>query len=348
MGDITKGTNFSGTSPNNAVTAARLNALVDSAVIQTAFFTGKVEETSAADADVFLFYDASEGVFKKIAKSNLITAASTRSGARGLVMGSNATNPQTQVDVTAAEICLRSAAGNARLAASFAATVDITVYSGGPTANGRDFASETASTWYYVWAISDGTNDRLLLSASATSPTLPTGYVYSALLGAVFNHSGSNLTYFSQRGNRVMLSLTGGSANVRPKTGGVDFTGQLVAAANEWQTVDLAKCIPPNIVAEVHGVIGQASATNTFGIALASMAVPGVGITTSLEAVQGLHVFLMDPIAVWTLAADVGAMYTAAEFSLGIKNSQTLYWTAQSGAAGRTVTMRVTGFTLNL
>ena len=73
-------------------------------------------------------------------------------------------------------------------------TADITV-SG---ANGLDTGSEAASTWYSVWAIaksSDGTAASLL-SVSATSPTMPSGYDKKRRLGWVKNTAASNFLPF--------------------------------------------------------------------------------------------------------------------------------------------------------
>ena len=72
-------------------------------------------------------------------------------------------------------------------------------------ANGLDTGSEAASTWYFAWAIYDPTNDVLasLLSTSATAPTMPSGYTFKRLVGAVRNDGSSNFIAFVQRGNRV-------------------------------------------------------------------------------------------------------------------------------------------------
>ena len=75
-------------------------------------------------------------------------------------------------------------------------TVDLTA-SG---ANGLDTGAEGASTWYHIWCIYNPATNTLagLLSTSATSPTLPSGYTYTRLVGAVYNNSGSNLVDFRQ------------------------------------------------------------------------------------------------------------------------------------------------------
>lgn len=55
--------------------------------------------------------------------------------------------------------------------------------------NGLDTGSRTNTTWYYVWLImnTSGTIGGLF-STSSTSPTLPSGYIYKRLVGAVRNH----------------------------------------------------------------------------------------------------------------------------------------------------------------
>lgn len=52
---------------------------------------------------------------------------------------------------------------------------------------------EAPNTWYYIWVIYNGSTVASLLSTSATAPTMPSGYTFKALMGAVFNNSSSNL-----------------------------------------------------------------------------------------------------------------------------------------------------------
>jgi hypothetical protein len=79
--------------------------------------------------------------------------------------------------------------------------VDITLSGAG----GLDTGSEASSTWYYIYMISDGdATHELLLSASPTSPTLPGGYPYKRLIGAVYNDSSSDLYPFWQDNEIVM------------------------------------------------------------------------------------------------------------------------------------------------
>jgi hypothetical protein len=81
-------------------------------------------------------------------------------------------------------------------------TVDITVNGAG----GLDAtSSEQASTWYYVYVISDSTSGSVagLLSESSTTPILPSGYDLYRRVGAVRNNSSSNLLRFKQWGEGV-------------------------------------------------------------------------------------------------------------------------------------------------
>lgn len=71
--------------------------------------------------------------------------------------------------------------------------------------NGLDTGSVAASTWYYVWAISDGTNFKGLYSLSATSPTLPGGYTYELLVGVVQTDGSANLIQTLQIGKHVQF-----------------------------------------------------------------------------------------------------------------------------------------------
>jgi len=66
-------------------------------------------------------------------------------------------------------------------------------------ANGLDTGSEASDTWYSVWIIwNSGTGTAAsLLSASMTSPTLPSGYTKKRRVGVVRNY-GSNFLLFTQ------------------------------------------------------------------------------------------------------------------------------------------------------
>lgn len=92
----------------------------------------------------------------------------------------NSSNPNYQVDIAWSELRIEN-----RRTTNKSFTLDITA-SG---VLGLDAGSEAVSTWYYIWAICNdaGTSVSAILSASATAPTLPSGYTKKRLIGAVYN-----------------------------------------------------------------------------------------------------------------------------------------------------------------
>jgi hypothetical protein len=361
--DISKGYQFSGTSPNNSVTAEKLNTLVDGATILTAFYTEKAESTAAAADDLALVWDSASHTYKKIRVANFVTAARGRPGATNLKILPNAAAPASKVDVTADYVLMRRASnGNLHLAVSFNATADLGL---GVAVNGLDAGTEAANTWYFVHAISDGLNDRLLLSTSASSPTLPSPYVYSCLLGARRNDNLSNLRRDQQHGNEVALewNTDAGTADVKllnPKTGAtpIDFTNVAPDANGTLQTANLAQCIPDGIAARVQGILGLTSAlgnaavirriglaSTTAGSTLASL---GVSTDVHLAVLNGAVVADVSGASMQTVTPLAG--FTAlSRFDLLVKDDHQIAWASLtgSGVAG-ILSMRVTGYSLAL
>lgn len=151
-----------------------------------------------------------------------------RDVSRNLIIENNSSNPAYQMDIDADETILQNDSGSSFMASSVNETVDITV-SG---VNGLDTGSEAGSTWYFIWSIAkvDGTVDSLL-SLSSTAPTLPSGYTFKSLVGAVRNDSSSNFIPITQNGNKVEYDAVQGI-----KDGG--FT------ASVWTAQSLAAFFP--------------------------------------------------------------------------------------------------------
>jgi hypothetical protein len=102
--------------------------------------------------------------------------------------------------VTIDEIVLEDSSNNKKTFRSISETANKTV--SGPTANGRDQSGAFSnSTWAYLYIIgkTDGTIDSLL-SASSSAPTLPSGYVYKALVSAGYIDGSGNFRTFIQEG----------------------------------------------------------------------------------------------------------------------------------------------------
>ena len=89
--------------------------------------------------------------------------------------------------------------------ASYNETADITVSGAG----GLDTPSEAISTWYYIFAIcdDDGATVSILLSTSATAPTLPGSYTQFKMIGWVFNDGAGDFANFNQKGSNMLKDV---------------------------------------------------------------------------------------------------------------------------------------------
>ena len=148
------------------------------------------------------------------------------------VAQNNLASPTTKVDIAAAEVALKNSTGGVYLATAVSLTVD----RGASGANGLDTGSVTASTWYYVWLIYNGSTLAGLLSTSATAPTLPAGYTFQALVAAVYNTTGNNFYSFATQNRRTYLAA-GQLATAAAMTSYASFAAF---------TTNLALWVPPN------------------------------------------------------------------------------------------------------
>jgi len=161
----------------------------------------------------------------------------------GQVQGLNINQASNStVTLTAAFITIPNSSGNVVRFVAPSVTIDIALTG----INGLDTGAEAANTWYYIYAISDGTNFRGLLSTNVSTPTLPAGYTYYWNLGSVRNNASSNFVSFNQRGSRVWTT----PQNV--------FTAR--AGTTAYTLESLSSFVPPTAIS-VSGVCGTSSDT---------------------------------------------------------------------------------------
>jgi len=175
-------------------------------------------------------------------------------------------NNSNSVVITATAVVLFDSNGNGRRFAGLSEIPSITTAG----VNGRDAGSEAANTWYHIWAIAkaDGTLDTLF-STSASSPTMPTDYIYKGYLGAVRNDAGSDFVEFAQHGNHVTTPygkttntlVNGGSA-----TSFTNLNSTVAAAVPPTATaIDLQCAITPTgTVGTVFVAPGNSSTTTAL------------------------------------------------------------------------------------
>ena len=179
----------------------------------------------------------------------------TTGGSLGSYKNLKVTRPSvTTVTVTADELVLEDSSNGKVTVRALSETADIATSGAG----GLDTGSEAADAWYYVWIIrksSDGTVN-VLLSASATSPTLPSGYDQKALVSAVHNTSG-DFVNFTQQDKKYRYAEWIGIAS----------GGSLGA----WTTISCATVVPSALSSFITGHFGTdagvISLTNDAGTA---------------------------------------------------------------------------------
>jgi hypothetical protein len=241
--------------------------------------------------------------------------AAVLGSAKNLGCKVNASTPLSKADITADELVLKDSNGNAWLAAAVSVTADVTV-SG---ANGLDTGSEGASTWYYLWAIWNPTTNTVaaLLSASGTTPTLPSGYTFKALAGVVYNDGSSNFTAFWQQDQTVWVNTA-------------EVGGALLAGKSSYGSVSLAALVPPN-AKSVFGCAGAGLNTGVMSqIAIAGDA-NGLGATQVITDIPS--------------GTSFDAMLTAGRFECPMPTAQTIYYKTPDTTSSKYI-IRVSGYRL--
>ena len=135
------------------------------------------------------------------------SSASILGAFRNLQASANGTT--ANVVVTADELIVENAS-NAYVTLR---SISLTIAGTTTGANALDTGTIATSTWYSVWVIYNGTTTAGLLSTSATSPTLPSGYTHKARVGWIRTDATGNKypLAFKQYGRRVHYVVAAGS-----------------------------------------------------------------------------------------------------------------------------------------
>jgi hypothetical protein len=225
----------------------------------TANEINQVSEKVAPEGDDLLLLEDSAGATwtkKKAKVSNFLNGGLSKGHASGAQL---AFNTISTVDILAGE--LRSDDDTFDLIWASTLTADIAAAGAGSKANGLDAApgTEAADTIYYLYVIGDSNAVNpvaSLLSASATAPTLPSGYDRKRLVGAVLNDDGSDFVQFYASGEgrlrriwyehdvvTYLRVLNNGSSGTSPNMTQIDLSSfipagsQAVILTAEWDTV---------------------------------------------------------------------------------------------------------------
>jgi hypothetical protein len=141
------------------------------------------------------------------------TAMASPGFSNNLQVKNNTGTPDTQIDIGAGAVVLSDGGGHYYVATSISLTVNCAITG----ANGLDTGTLAAGTWYYFYVIYNGTTVAGLASVSSTSPTMPGGYTYRKMVGAIKTDGSSHFYRVRQYGSRCwygvrQTDLTGGVA----------------------------------------------------------------------------------------------------------------------------------------
>jgi hypothetical protein len=192
--------------------------------------------------------------------------------------------------------------------------------------NGLDTGTLAASTWYYVYVIYNGTTTAGLFSLSSTSPTLPSGYTYSARVGAVrTDSSGSKyLLQTLQYGKRVQYAvLTGSNTATLPLiASGVVGTPSI----GNYVPYSVSTIVPPiasDILFSANANAGQYSLivapNGSYGAANSSTNAPPVVITiNNNNFCSQVGSFLLESTNIYYAGSDPSARLYGMGFEINL------------------------------
>lgn len=192
-----------------------------------------------------------------VARTNL--AIVSGASFKNLNIKNDSVTPNTKMTVTADVAVIPDVNGNAVRATS----VSLTINAATTGANALDTGSLTTNTWYYIYIISDGTTTAGLMSASATTPTLPIGYVYYARCGAVNTDGSSIFKRIKQIGNKAQYTVTSGSNTANLPIMASGSAGS--TSTPTWASVAVSSYVPTAVARSITGVLHAiGSPTNTM------------------------------------------------------------------------------------
>jgi hypothetical protein len=162
---------------------------------------------------------------------------------------------QTTVKITADKLTVFNSSNEIKVLTS----VDVSPAITASGANGLDTGAEANSTWYYFYVIYNGTTTAGLISASNSSPTMPSGYTYKKFIGAIYNQSDGHFVELYQKGGRAwsFYGTTLSNNNIFSAT---------TVSANTQHSVNPTAFIPPNADIYTFWFQGDTSSVSTVNV----------------------------------------------------------------------------------
>jgi hypothetical protein len=120
------------------------------------------------------------------------------------------------------------------------------------------------NTWYYAYIIYNGTTTAGLVSASATSPTLPSGYTFSYRVGAIKTGGSATFTRVRQVGNRAQYVVVTSSTTPNAPIMDTGVAGSTTVPT--WVDVATGAYVPPTATC-ITGFVSSTTGDDDFIVA---------------------------------------------------------------------------------
>jgi hypothetical protein len=204
------------------------------APINSPAFTGTPTAPTPAANDTSSKLATTQFVVTALSGSTTFNASvipATVTGAVGL--NTSASTQNSSWNIASAVLPSATVGQNPQIVSAFSGTLYLT---GSLGLNGLDAGSLLASTFYWVWLITNGTTSGLLASTSSTNPTMPSGYGFKALVGVIRTDSSKNtMPFMFSNGNFDYLV----TPNTQIATGSTGST---------WTQISVASWVPTGAV----------------------------------------------------------------------------------------------------
>ena len=136
-----------------------------------------------------------------------------------ITIANNSTDANNDIDFSGGNFVFSDFSGEAYVSA-MTKRLDAN-WTAGNNNGGLDTGTKANSTWYYCYAIYNPTTQAsdFLFSASATSPTLPSGFTKYKYIGSILNTASNTLRPFRQVGNYFYLGAITDASPSSPTSG---------------------------------------------------------------------------------------------------------------------------------
>lgn len=204
-GDVADSLPFLDASESGAV-----NTVLVSNFMKNALTTMTAKATPVGADTVAIGDSAASGAIKSATITNILAAAAAATWPKGSLFGLGLSRLSTTTyGVATGQAANEDSGTQYNMTLSSAFTKSLSAFVAGTGNGSLDTGAVGATTWYHVHLIrkdSDSSID-VLLSLSATGPTMPAGYTARRRIGSIKTDGSSQIIAFSQDGNQFLWDV---------------------------------------------------------------------------------------------------------------------------------------------